>query len=136
MKKFLDKKEAEETFKQITQKIDYKTKENLKFFLDSDDNVIEISSFVDGMRQLNLRRNFNDNFVFFYVKAPTETKVIRNRLRVQNSVNATLKTAKIPNLIVDEFITQLSFHVDFQFGTKLYLKLPPFFDGKKKENVH
>ena len=67
LKKFLDKKEAEETFKQISQKIDYKTKENLKFFLDSDDNVIEISSFVDGMRQLNLRRNFNDDFVYYYV---------------------------------------------------------------------
>ncbi len=118
LKKFLNKSEAEETFKQISQKIDYKTKENLKFFLDSDDNVIEISSFVDGMRQLNLRRNYNDNFVFFYVKAPTETKVIRNRLRVKNSVNATLKTAKIPNLIVDEFITQLSFNVDFQRDVK------------------
>ena len=45
--------------------------------------------------------------MYFYVRAPTETKVIRNRMRVKNSVNSTLKSAKIPTLIVDEFINQL-----------------------------
>ena len=118
LNKFLDEDESENAFNQISNEIDFKTKENLKFFLDEMDNVVEISSFVDGMRQLNLRRNYNYNFVFFYVKAPTETKVIRNRMRVKNSVNSTLKSAKIPTLIVDEFINQLSFNIDFQRDIK------------------
>ena len=56
--------------------------------------------------------------MYFYVRAPTETKVIRNRMRVKNSVNSTLKSAKIPTLIVDEFINQLSFNIDFQRDIK------------------
>ena len=59
LNKFLDEDESENAFNQISNEIDFKTKENLKFFLDEMDNVVEISSFVDGMRQLNLRRNFN-----------------------------------------------------------------------------
>ena len=97
----------------MSNKINYSAKDNIKLFLDENENLIEISTFVDGLRQLNLRRNFNDDFIYFYVKAPTETKVIRNRFTVKNNVNTTLKSAKIPDLIVEEFINQLSFNIDF-----------------------
>ena len=116
--KFLSKSEAKNIYSQISDKINLKVQENLKFFFNSDDEVTEVSTYIDGLRQLNLRRNTNKNFVYFYVKAPTETKVIRNRLSVKNSVNLTLKSAKIPKKIVDEFINQLSFNVDFQRDIK------------------
>ena len=116
--KFLDKTEAKNIYSQTNDKINFKAQENLKFYFNSDDEVTEVSTYIDGLRQLNLRRNTNKNFVYFYVKAPTETKVIRNRLSVKNSVNSTLKSAKIPKKIVDEFINQLSFNVDFQRDIK------------------
>ena len=74
--KFLNKSEAKNIYSQISDKINLKAQENLKFYFNSDDEITEVSTYIDGLRQLNLRRNTNKNFVYFYVKAPTETKVI------------------------------------------------------------
>ena len=53
---------------------------------DESDNIIEINTYIKDYRQLNSRRNQNNDFVFYYQDAPTETKVIRKRMKVKNSL--------------------------------------------------
>ena len=96
LKKFLDKKEAELVFERVNDFIDYKIEENLKFMYDESDQIIEINTYIKDYRQLNSRRNKNKDFVFYYQDAPTETKVIRKRMKVKNSLSSTLKSAGIP----------------------------------------
>ena len=67
-------------YDRVKNHLDYKVKENIKFFSDSNDKILEINTFAKDLEQMNLRRNFNDDFVFFFVKAPTDTKVVRKRL--------------------------------------------------------
>ena len=77
----------------------------LKFFL----KILDI---------LNLRKNLNNKFISFYEDAPTTSKVVRNRLKVKNSVSKTLKSAEIPPNIAKEFLHQLSYTIDFQRDVK------------------
>jgi len=60
------------------------------------------------------RRNKNKDFVFYYQDAPTETKVIRKRMKVKNSLSSTLKSAGIPKKIVQNYLHHLSYTMDFQ----------------------
>ena len=85
LKKFLNKKEAELVFERVNDFIDYKIEENLKLMSDESDQIIEINTYIKDYRQLNSRRNKNKDFVFYYQDAPTETKVIRKRMKVKNS---------------------------------------------------
>ena len=85
---------------------------------DDEDKILEINTFAKDLEQLNLRRNFNDDFVFYFVKAPTDTKVVRKRLKVKNSLSKTLKSAGIPVSIVNEYLHQLSYTIDFQRDVK------------------
>ena len=116
--KFLDKSEVKFVYERVKNHLDYKVKENIKFFSDSNDKILEINTFAKDLEQMNLRRNFNDDFVFFFVKAPTDTKVVRKRLKVQNSLSKTLKSARIPDSIVNEYLHQLSYTIDFQRDVK------------------
>ena len=85
---------------------------------DGNDKIIEINTFAKNLEQMNLRRNFNDDFIFYIVNAPTDTKVVRKRLKVENSLSKTLKSARIPKSIVDEYLHQLSYTLDFQRDVK------------------
>ena len=76
--------------------------------------IIEINTFTKDYRQLNSRRNQNNDFVFYYKEAPTETKVVRKRMKVKNSLSSTLKSAGIPNEIVKNYLHHLSYTMDFQ----------------------
>ena len=114
LNKFLDKKEAELVFERVSQFIDYKIEENLKFMYDESDQVIEINTYIKDYRQLNSRRNKNKDFVFYYQDTPTETKVIRKRMKVKNSLSSTLKSAGIPKKIVQNYLHHLSYTMDFQ----------------------
>ena len=105
-------------YDRVKNHLDYKVKENIKFFSDSNDKILEINTFAKDLEQMNLRRNFNDDFVFFFVKAPTDTKVVRKRLKVKNSLSKTLKSARIPDSIVNEYLHQLSYTIDFQRDVK------------------
>ena len=116
--KFLDKVEVNFVYDRVKNHLDYKVKENIKFFSDSNDKILEINTFAKDLEQMNLRRNFNDDFVFFFVKAPTDTKVVRKRLKVKNSLSKTLKSAMIPDSIVNEYLHQLSYTIDFQRDVK------------------
>ena len=116
--KFLDKAEVNFVYDRVKNHLDYKVKENIKFFSDSNDKILEINTFAKDLEQMNLRRNFNDDFVFFFVKAPTDTKVVRKRLKVKNSLSKTLKSARIPDSIVNEYLHQLSYTIDFQRDVK------------------
>ena len=118
LSKFLDKKEVNFVYDRIKDHLDYKIKENIKFFSDNNDNILEINTFAKDLEQMNLRRNFNDDFVFFFVDAPTDTKVVRKRLKVQNSLSKTLKSAMIPDSIVNQYLHQLSYTIDFQRDVK------------------
>ncbi len=118
LSKFLNIKEVDFIYERVKNHLDYKVKENIKFFSDNNDKIVEINTFAKDLEQLNLRRNFNDDFVFFFVKAPTDTKVVRKRLKVKNSLSKTLKSARIPKSIVDEYLHQLSYTIDFQRDVK------------------
>ena len=96
LNKFLDKKEAKLVFDRVNDFIDYKIEENLKLMSDESDQIIEINTYIKDYRQLNSRRNKNKDFVFYYQDAPTETKVIRKRMKVKNSLSSTLKSSGIP----------------------------------------
>ena len=112
--KFLDKKEAKLVFDRVNDFIDYKIEENLKLMSDDSDQIIEINTYIKDYRQLNSRRNQNKDFVFYYQDAPTETKVIRKRMKVKNSLSSTLKSAGIPKKIVQNYLHHLSYTMDFQ----------------------
>ena len=112
--KFLDKKEAKLVFDRVNGFIDYKIGENLKLMSDESDQIIEINTYIKDYRQLNSRRNKNKDFVFYYQDAPTETKVIRKRMKVKNSLSSTLKSAGIPKKIVQNYLHHLSYTMDFQ----------------------
>ena len=112
--KFLDKKEAKLVFDRVYGFIDYKIEENLKLMSDESDQIIEINTYIKDYRQLNSRRNKNKDFVFYYQDAPTETKVIRKRMKVKNSLSSTLKSAGIPKKIVQNYLHHLSYTMDFQ----------------------
>ncbi|MFL2660847.1 MAG: M23 family metallopeptidase [Alphaproteobacteria bacterium] len=118
LSKFLKPDEALLVFDRVKSHLDFKIDENIKFLSDKEDRVIEINTFAKNLVQLNLRRNFNEDFVFYFVEAPTDTKVVRKRLKVQSSLSKTLKSAKIPKAIVDEYLHQLSYTIDFQRDVK------------------
>ncbi len=114
LKKFLNKKESKLVFDRVNDFIDYNIEENLKLMSDESDNIIEINTYIKDYRQLNSRRNQNNDFVFYYQDAPTETKVIRKRMKVKNSLSSTLKSAGIPKKIVQNYLHHLSYTIDFQ----------------------
>ena len=107
-----------ETYKELKGYIDFGIDENITLHLDSDDDVVEIKVFSKDFRHLNLRKNLNKKFISFFEDAPTTSKVVRNRLRVKNSVSKTLKSSKIPPNIAKEFLHQLSYTIDFQRDVK------------------
>ncbi len=118
LSKFLTKEDVEIVYERVKDYVDYKIEENIKFLSDDKDKVLEINTFAKDLEQLNLRRNFNDDFIFYFVKAPTDTKVVRKRLKVKNSLSKTLKSARIPESIVNEYLHQLSYTIDFQRDVK------------------
>ena len=107
-----------ETYKELKDYIDFGIEENLTLHLDSNDDVVEIKVFSKDFRHLNLRKNLNKKFISFFEDAPTTLKVVRNRLRVKNSVSKTLKSSEIPTNIAKEFLHQLSYTIDFQRDVK------------------
>tara|TARA_X000000950_G_C13863610_1_gene639772 strand:+ start:276 stop:1802 length:1527 start_codon:yes stop_codon:yes gene_type:complete len=118
LSKFLEKDEVSFVFERIKDYVDFGVKENIKFLFDDSDKIIEINTYAKNLEQMNLRRNFNDDFVFYIVNAPTDTKVVRKRLKVENSLSKTLKSARIPKTIVNEYLHQLSYTLDFQRDVK------------------
>ena len=107
-----------ETYKELKDYIDFGIDENITLHLDSDDDVVEIKVFSKDFRHLNLRKNLNKKFISFFEDAPTTLKVLRNRLRVKNSVSKTLKSSEIPTNIAKQFLHQLSYTIDFQRDVK------------------
>ncbi len=118
LSKFLKDEEVKIVYDRIKDYVDFKVEENIKFLFDDKDNIIEINTFAKNLEQMNLRRNFNNDFIFYFVKAPTDTKVVRKRLKVKNSLSKTLKSAQIPEDIVSEYLHQLSYTIDFQRDVK------------------
>ena len=107
-----------ETYKELKDYIDFGIDENITLHLDSDDDVVEIKVFSKDFRHLNLRKNLNKKFISFFEDAPTTLKVLRNRIRVKNSVSKTLKSSEIPTNIAKQFLHQLSYTIDFQRDVK------------------
>ena len=107
-----------ETYKELKDYIDFGIEENITLHLDSNEDVVEIKVFSKDFRHLYLRKNLNKKFISFFEDAPTTLKVVRNRLRVKNSVSKTLKSSEIPTNIAKEFLHQLSYTIDFQRDVK------------------
>ncbi len=114
LNEFLNKKEATLVLERVNEFMNYKAEENLKFLLDENNKITEINTLLKDYRLLNSRRNQNDDFVFYYQDAPTETKVVRKRMKVKNSLSSTLKSAGIPKDIVKNYLHNLSYTMDFQ----------------------
>lgn len=70
--------------------------------------------------------------------AASETRIpIKIKMSYANMYSEQQRLHKSGNRLSSELFQievshNSSFSLDFQFGTKLYFKLPPFFDGKKK----
>tara|TARA_B100000524_G_scaffold230822_1_gene122450 strand:+ start:158 stop:1660 length:1503 start_codon:yes stop_codon:yes gene_type:complete len=101
----------------VLPEIDFKVKDNLKLSF-SDKNgyeiLAELNIFKNNLHAVNARINDFGNFVSQYVIAPTERKITRHRITVYNSISASLQNLKIPKKIVENFINQFSFSIDFQ----------------------
>ena len=106
------------TYEELKNYIDFGIEENMTLHFDSNEDVVEIKVFSKDFRHLNLRKNLNDKFISFYEDAPTTSRVVRNRLKVKNSVSKTLKSSEIPPNIAKEFLHQLSYTIDFQRDVK------------------
>ena len=111
-------KNFSQIYENIKDYTDFSVEENITFHFDKNENVVELKVFTKDFRHLNLRKNLNNNFISFYEDAPTTVKVVRNRLKVKNSVSKTLKSSKIPSNIAKEFLHQLSYTIDFQRDVK------------------
>ena len=107
-----------ELFNLIANEINFSTKKNLKFFYSTEgyytEMLTEISIFKNNLYEVNAKLNDFDRFVSQYLAAQTERKILRNKIRISNSIHSSLKGEGIPKEIVKEFINQFSFSVDFQ----------------------
>ena len=115
---YIGKGSYEIVYERLKNYINYEIDENITFLSDANDQVVEIQTFAKNFQQLNLRLNNFNKFVFFYIDAPTTSKVLRSRLKVQDSVSRTLKSSEIPPTIAKEFLQQLTHTVDFQRDVK------------------
>ena len=102
----------------ILKEINFEARKNLKFFYSNEgfysETLAEVSIFKNKLYEVNAKLNNYDRFVSQYVAAQTERKILRNKVRVINSIHSSLKGEEIPKEIVKEFINQFSFSVDFQ----------------------
>ena len=114
LENYLNKVDFSTVFEGLKDFFNYSIEENITFFMDENDNVVEIQTFSKNLQNLNLIKRDDGNFVFFFKETPTVTKVVRNRLKVKTSVSRTLKSVEIPPNIAKEFIQQLSYTIDFQ----------------------
>ena len=55
---------------------------------DSNGKIIEINTFAKNLEQMNLRRNFNDEFILYYKYQQIQGS--RKRLKVENGLSKTL----------------------------------------------
>ena len=97
--------------------INLKVKDNLKFsfsIINGTESLSEITVFKNSLHEIKARRNEYGNFISQYVTAPTQRKIIRHRITVYNSISSSLQNTQIPKIIIDSFINQFSFSVDFQ----------------------
>lgn len=108
----------QDLYELIQKEINYSAKKNLKFFYSNEgfytETLSEVSIFKNNLYEVNAKLNNYDRFVSQYVAAQTERKILRNKVRVYNSIHSSLKGENIPRVIVQEFINQFSFSVDFQ----------------------
>ena len=87
-------------YESLENTLNFNVEENLTFLMNEDDYVLEIQTFSKNFKNLNSRRDTNENFIFYYEETPTERKVTRNRLIVKESVSRTLKSAEIPQKLL------------------------------------
>ena len=101
----------------VKEEIDFKVNDNLKISfskINGTEILTEISVFKNNLHEVNIRKNVFGEFVSQFVRAPTERKIIRNKLFVTNNISSSLNNIKLPKIIKDTFINQFSFSVDFQ----------------------
>ena len=109
--------QKQKIFEIIVPDINLKVEDNLKFsfsIINGTETLSEITVFKNNLHEIKARRNEYGNFVSQYVTAPTQRKIIRHRITVYNNISSSLQNTKIPKVIVDSFINQFSFSVDFQ----------------------
>ena len=102
----------------VLKEINFEAGKNLKFFYSNEgfytETLAEVSIFKNKLYEVNAKLNKHERFVSQYVAAQTHRKILRNKVRVMNSIHSSLKGEEIPKDIVKEFINQFSFSVDFQ----------------------
>ncbi len=97
--------------------IDYAVKDNLKFSyskINGTESLTEISIFKNNLYEVNARVSEHGEIISQYVTAPTERKILRHKITVYHSLSKSLHNVKIPKEIIESFINQFSFSVDFQ----------------------
>ena len=114
LENYVFKENFKAIFDVLKDSMNFNVDENLTLLLDENDIIVEIKTLSKNYQSLNLRKNTDSKYIFFYEDTPTTSKVVRNRLKVKDSVSRTLKSAEIPSNIAKEFIQQLSYTIDFQ----------------------
>ena len=101
----------------IVSDINFNVPDNLKLsfsVINGFEILSEITIFKNSLHEVKARVNAYGNFISHYVTAPTQRKILRHRIIVYNNISASLQNTKIPKKIIDSFINQFSFSVDFQ----------------------
>ena len=109
--------QKQKIYELIIPDINFKVEDNLKFsfsVINGSETLSEITIFKNSLHEIRARRNEYGNFISQYVTAPTQRKIIRHRITVYNNISSSLQNTKIPKVIIDSFINQFSFSVDFQ----------------------
>jgi len=101
----------------IVSDINFNVPDNLKLsfsIINGFEILSEITIFKNSLHEVKARVNPYGNFISQYVTAPTQRKILRHRITVYNNISASLQNTVIPKEIIDSFINQFSFSVDFQ----------------------
>lgn len=101
----------------IVSDINFSVPDNLKLsfsVINGFEILSEITIFKNSLHEVKARVNPYGNFISHYVTAPTQRKILRHRITVYNNISASLQNTIIPKEIIDSFINQFSFSVDFQ----------------------
>ena len=101
----------------IVSDINFRVPDNLKLsfsVINGFEILSEITIFKNSLHEVKARVNPYGNFISQYVTAPTQRKILRHRITVYNNISASLQNTIIPKEIIDSFINQFSFSVDFQ----------------------
>ena len=72
LENYIDSDQFNFVFESLENNLNFNVEKNLTFLMNEDDYVLEIQTFSKNFKNLNSRRDTNENFIFYYEETPTE----------------------------------------------------------------